>query len=77
MFSPFRRVSEKEEVLYIKGSGWDLATIEAAGFAPVKLDVLQRMAEFKHLSDTTMVNGQRAAMLDPNAPTPSVEEKEA
>lgn len=64
---------EKEDVLYIKGSGWDLATIQSAGFAPVKLDVLKRMAEFKHLSDTDMVNGQRAAMLDPNAPTPSVE----
>ena len=64
---------EKEDVLYIKGSGWDLATIKRGGFAPVKMDVLKRMAEFKHLSDTDMVNGQRAAMLDPNAPTPSVE----
>ena len=28
---------EEEDVLYVKGSGWDLATIEAAGFAPVRL----------------------------------------
>lgn len=61
------------DVLYVKGSGWDLATIEAAGFAPVRLDVLRRMAELKHLSDTDMVREQRAAMLDPAAPTPSVE----
>ena len=34
-----------EEILYIKGSGWDLATIEAAGFAPVRLDTVRRMAD--------------------------------
>jgi rhamnose utilization protein RhaD (predicted bifunctional aldolase and dehydrogenase)/NAD(P)-dependent dehydrogenase (short-subunit alcohol dehydrogenase family) len=64
---------EPEDVLYVKGSGWDLATIEAAGFAPVKLDVLKRMAELDKLSDTDMVKYQRAAMLDPSAPNPSVE----
>jgi rhamnose utilization protein RhaD (predicted bifunctional aldolase and dehydrogenase)/NAD(P)-dependent dehydrogenase (short-subunit alcohol dehydrogenase family) len=62
-----------QEVLYVKGSGWDLAHIEAAGFAPVKLNVLQRMATLTELSDRDMVNGQRAAMLDPDAPNPSVE----
>jgi rhamnose utilization protein RhaD (predicted bifunctional aldolase and dehydrogenase)/NAD(P)-dependent dehydrogenase (short-subunit alcohol dehydrogenase family) len=64
---------EPEELLYIKGSGWDLATIEAAGFAPVKLEVLRRMADLAELSDSEMVRGQRAAMTDPTAPTPSVE----
>ncbi len=64
---------ETEEVLYVKGSGWDLATIEAAGFAPVKLDVLKRMATLAELSDSAMVQAQRAAMLNPNAPNPSVE----
>jgi rhamnose utilization protein RhaD (predicted bifunctional aldolase and dehydrogenase) len=64
---------ELEEILYIKGSGWDLATIEAAGFAPVKLELLRRMAELPELSDSEMVRAQRAAMTDPSAPTPSVE----
>ena len=64
---------DTESVLYVKGSGWDLATIEGAGFAPVKLDVLQRMATLDTLSDSDMVNGQRSAMLNPNAPNPSVE----
>ena len=64
---------EHEEVLFIKGSGWDLATIEAKGFAPVRLDLLRRMAELKALDDTSMVRAQRAAMTDPAAPTPSVE----
>jgi len=61
------------DVLYVKGSGWDLAAIEAAGFAPVRLEPLRRMAELERLSDTDMVRWQRAAMLDPAAPTPSVE----
>ena len=28
-------------MLYVKGSGWDLATIERAGFAPLRLDRLR------------------------------------
>jgi len=30
-------VGEQEEVLYVKGSGWDLASIEKAGFSPVRM----------------------------------------
>ena len=64
---------EKENILYVKGSGWDLATIEAAGFAPVKMDMLLKMAKLKTLSDIDMVRYQRMAMIDPSAPNPSVE----
>ncbi|MFT5387577.1 MAG: rhamnose utilization protein RhaD (predicted bifunctional aldolase and dehydrogenase) [Candidatus Omnitrophota bacterium] len=64
---------ESENVLYVKGSGWDLATIEAAGFAPVKMDMLLKMAELSVLDDESMVRNQRAAMTDPSAPNPSVE----
>lgn len=64
---------ETEALLYVKGSGWDLATIEAAGFSPVRLQVLLKMAELETLSDTAMVQNQRAAMTNPNAPNPSVE----
>jgi rhamnose utilization protein RhaD (predicted bifunctional aldolase and dehydrogenase)/NAD(P)-dependent dehydrogenase (short-subunit alcohol dehydrogenase family) len=64
---------EVEEILYVKGSGWDLSTIEAEGFAPVKMDMLLKMAELKELSDTDMVKYQRLAMTNPSAPNPSVE----
>jgi len=64
---------ETEEVICVKGSGWDLASIEAAGFAPVRLEVLRKMAALKALSDTDMVRLQRSAMTDPGAPNPSVE----
>ena len=36
---------DEEEILYIKGSGWDLATIERAGFAPVRQAAVLRLAE--------------------------------
>jgi len=64
---------ETEEILYVKGSGWDLATIEAEGFAPVKMEMLLKMAELKELNDPDMVKYQRLAMTNPSAPNPSVE----
>jgi len=68
-----KSVVNGEEILYVKGSGWDLATIEEAGFAPVKLDVLKEMATLVKLSDTDMVSQQKEAMIDKSAPNPSVE----
>ena len=62
-----------EEILYVKGSGWDLASIKSEGFAPVKLDVLKEMATLMHLSDKDMVAQQIEAMIDNTAPNPSVE----
>jgi rhamnose utilization protein RhaD (predicted bifunctional aldolase and dehydrogenase)/NAD(P)-dependent dehydrogenase (short-subunit alcohol dehydrogenase family) len=61
------------EVLHVKGSGWDMATIEPAGFAPLRLDHVVRLAELESLSDTRMADELRAASLDPRAPAPSVE----
>ncbi len=64
---------EKEDLLYVKGSGWDLATIEGPGFSPVKLSTLLKLAELDTLSDMEMVKNQRMAMTNPSAPNPSVE----
>ena len=64
---------EGKEILYVKGSGWDLVSIKAEGFAPVKMATLLEMAKRKNLSDTDMVSGQKAAMIDATAPNPSVE----
>ncbi|HEV3483822.1 MAG TPA: class II aldolase/adducin family protein, partial [Vicinamibacterales bacterium] len=61
------------DVLYVKGSGWDLATIEPQGFAPVRLDLLRRLAELPSLADSALVRAQRSALLDPGAPDPSIE----
>ena len=64
---------EVENILYVKGSGWDLETIETAGFAPVRLEHLQRLAQLDALSDTQMVNQLATHMLSASAPAPSVE----
>ncbi len=62
-----------EPVLFVKGSGWDLRTIEAAGFPAVKIEHLARLGTLNTLSDTEMMRQLRLALLDPGAPTPSVE----
>ncbi|MBI3570518.1 MAG: bifunctional aldolase/short-chain dehydrogenase [Gammaproteobacteria bacterium] len=66
-------LGEEEMLLYVKGSGWDLETIEAAGFSPVRLDHLLKLAKLKALSDPQMVNELRTHMTRASAPTPSVE----
>src|SRR5579872_1553781 len=63
---------ESEDILYVKGSGWDLETIEAPGFAPVRLQAALRLVTLDQLSDAQMVQQLRAAMTDLSAPTPSV-----
>ncbi len=64
---------EQDEVLYVKGSGWDLESIEPAGFAPVKLDYVRRLASLPALSDPQMVNELATHVLRAGAPAPSVE----
>lgn len=64
---------DEEEILYVKGSGWDLATIEAAGFAPVRLQPMLRLAQLDTLSDPQMVNELRTNLTRATAPAPSVE----
>ncbi len=59
--------------LWVKGSGWDLATIEPPGFAPLRLEPVRRLAALEQLSDTEMVNQLRIHLLDAGAPNPSVE----
>jgi rhamnose utilization protein RhaD (predicted bifunctional aldolase and dehydrogenase)/NAD(P)-dependent dehydrogenase (short-subunit alcohol dehydrogenase family) len=64
---------EDEEILHVKGSGWDLETIEEAGFAPVRLAHLRRLAGLAALSDPQMVNEMATHLLRASAPAPSVE----
>ncbi len=61
------------DVLFVKGSGWDLRTIEEAGFPPVDLNYLLKLGSLESLSDSDMMKHLRLALLDPKAPTPSVE----
>jgi rhamnose utilization protein RhaD (predicted bifunctional aldolase and dehydrogenase)/NAD(P)-dependent dehydrogenase (short-subunit alcohol dehydrogenase family) len=63
----------KQRVLHVKGSGWDLDTLEAAGLPGVRLEPLLEMRNLASLSDEDMVNLQRSNLLDSSAPNPSVE----
>jgi rhamnose utilization protein RhaD (predicted bifunctional aldolase and dehydrogenase)/NAD(P)-dependent dehydrogenase (short-subunit alcohol dehydrogenase family) len=66
-------LGEEEPILYVKGSGWDLETIQEAGFAPVRLDHLLKLATLQTLTDTQMVNELATHVTRAGAPAPSVE----
>lgn len=61
------------DVLYVKGSGSDLATIEEKHFSPVRMEPLLELATLETLSDPAMARELRRALMDPAAPDPSVE----
>ena len=61
------------DVLCVKGSGWDMGTIEAPGLPAVRLNPLRELEGQQALSDEDMVNVQRSNLLDAKSPNPSVE----
>ncbi len=67
------RLGHELDILYVKGSGWDLEAIDADGFAPVRMARLLQLAQLDALSDPDMVNELRTQLTRADAPTPSVE----
>ena len=66
-------LGEEEDILYVKGSGWDLETIQEGGFAPVRMAPLLKLAKVDALSDPQMVNELATQVTRAGAPAPSVE----
>ena len=66
-------VGEQKEILYVKGSGWDLVAIEKAGFSPVRITHMLKLAKLDKLSDPQMVNELKTQLTNSSAPVPSVE----
>jgi rhamnose utilization protein RhaD (predicted bifunctional aldolase and dehydrogenase) len=66
-------LGEEEEILYVKGSGWDLETITEQGFSPVRMNHLKRLAQLESLPDSAMVNEMVTHLTRSSAPVPSVE----
>jgi rhamnose utilization protein RhaD (predicted bifunctional aldolase and dehydrogenase)/NAD(P)-dependent dehydrogenase (short-subunit alcohol dehydrogenase family) len=64
---------EERDILYVKGSGWDLETIEPAGFSPCRMDHLLRLATLEVLPDLQMAKELKSNMTNAAAPMPSVE----
>src|SRR5262245_23965013 len=66
-------MGDQTDVLCVKGSGWDMAQIEPPGLPAVRHAPLLRLRARDALSDEEMVAIQRANLIDPMAPNPSVE----
>jgi rhamnose utilization protein RhaD (predicted bifunctional aldolase and dehydrogenase)/NAD(P)-dependent dehydrogenase (short-subunit alcohol dehydrogenase family) len=66
-------VGDEWDVLCVKGSGWDMGVIEPVGLPAVKIAPLLKARKLDRLSDEDMVTLQRANLIDPSSPNPSVE----
>lgn len=66
-------LGDAQDVLCVKGSGHDMATIEAAGLPALRIEPLLRLCTRDYLSDEDMVSILRSCLLCNDAPTPSVE----
>lgn len=62
-----------EDILYVKGSGADLAQVTEKDFSPVRLAVVRPLIELDAMSNTEMGTQFCAALTDPQAPRPSIE----
>jgi rhamnulose-1-phosphate aldolase/alcohol dehydrogenase len=60
-------------VLWVKGSGTDLATITAAGFPGLRLDELLPLRAREEMDDATMVEYLLRSAIRPDQPRPSIE----
>jgi rhamnulose-1-phosphate aldolase/alcohol dehydrogenase len=63
----------EQRVLWVKGSGTDLAAITPAGFAALRLDEILLLRDRDSLDDASMVDFLRRAALGPDQPRPSIE----
>lgn len=66
-------LGDATDVIFVKGSGWDLASIERAGFTALRRDRLRRILATQAMTDAEMMNELRQARLNSAAPDPSVE----
>ncbi|MFO1100816.1 MAG: bifunctional aldolase/short-chain dehydrogenase [Xanthobacteraceae bacterium] len=66
-------VGAEVETLCVKGSGFDMAAIEPAGLAAVRLAPLRSLRARAAISDRDLLRIQRANLIDPMGPNPSVE----
>jgi len=62
-----------EDILYIKGSGSDLARVTAEDFAPLRLEAVKNLIGLDALDNGHMTAAFRAALKNPDSPRPSIE----
>jgi rhamnulose-1-phosphate aldolase/alcohol dehydrogenase len=66
-------VGREQRVLWVKGSGTDLASITDKGFAALRLDEILALRERDAMDDAAMVDYLLRCALAPNQPRPSIE----
>jgi len=72
--APFTNLlGDRVEAIFVKGSGWNLDSLEPAGLPGLDLAFLRRLRALDALSDEEMVNQLRTHLFDAGAPNPSVE----
>jgi len=64
---------EEIEVMWVKGSGSDLATMKAHNFTGLRMDDIRPLQEREDMSDEEMVYYLRHCMIDSNHPRSSIE----
>lgn len=72
--APFTTIlGETIPAVYVKGSGWDMATTGPEGFVPLSLEKLLGLRKLDSLSDDVMFEQFKIAMLRPLSFSPSIE----
>jgi rhamnulose-1-phosphate aldolase/alcohol dehydrogenase len=66
-------VGREQRVLWVKGSGTDLASITTAGFAVLRLDEILPLRERESMDDAAMVDHLLRCSVEPSQPRPSIE----
>jgi len=61
------------EVLRVKASGIDMATIAPGGLPAVRLEPMRKLRMLEAIDDEELLGIERANLIDPRAPNPSVE----
>ena len=60
-------------LIYVKGSGWDMSNLNEDGMPGLDLDPLLETIKLNKLNDKDMVNCLRSNLINANSPNPSVE----
>ncbi|MCP4602588.1 MAG: bifunctional aldolase/short-chain dehydrogenase [Proteobacteria bacterium] len=66
-------LGDQLDIIYVKGSGQDLSTINHEGFVGLDLDSIQRLRALSNPADRNIENHLRTNKVDADAPDPSVE----
>ncbi|MCA8912922.1 MAG: bifunctional aldolase/short-chain dehydrogenase [Planctomycetes bacterium] len=66
-------LGESVPAIFVKGSGWNLDSIEPPGLPGLDLKYLKKLRELDALGDEEMVNQLRTHLFDTSSPNPSVE----